>query len=222
MGEKIKLTASDGVTIGAYRARPSGKVRGGIVVLQEIFGVNHHIRNVADGFAKEGYLAIAPTVFDRVAPHTELGYAPEDMKAGMDIRARTKLEDSLKDIEAAVAAAAETGGVGVVGYCWGGTLAYAAATHLSGISAAVCYYGSGIASMAQETLRAPTQFHFGETDKSIPPHDIEKIREAHPDSAFYIYPAGHAFACDERPSFDPASAKLAQSRTLEFFAHYVG
>lgn len=221
MGEKIKLTAKDGVTIGAYCARPSGKPRGGLVVLQEIFGVNHHIRNVADGFAKDGYLAIAPALFDRVAPDTELGYSPDDMKAGMEIRGRTKLEDTLKDIEAAVAAASEAGRVGVVGYCWGGTLAYAAATHLSGISAAVCYYGSGIAGMAHETLLAPTQFHFGETDKSIPPHDIGKIREAHPDSAIYIYLAGHAFACDERPSFDEASAKLARSRTLEFLAHYV-
>jgi carboxymethylenebutenolidase len=222
MGEQIKLTAKDGVTIGAYRARPSGKMRGGVVVLQEIFGVNHHIRNVADGFAKEGYLAIAPAVFDRVAPGTELGYGPDDMKAGMEIRSRVKLEDALKDIEVAIAAAAEAGQVGVVGYCWGGTLAYAAATHLAGISAAVCYYGSGIAAMAHETLRAPTQFHFGETDKSIPPHDIGTIREAHPDSAIYIYQAGHAFACDERPSFEPKSAALAQNRTLGFFAHYLG
>ncbi len=221
MGDMITLTAKDGVKIKAYRAAPNGKPRGGIVLLQEIFGVNHHIKKVADGFALAGYLVIAPALFDRVAPDVELGYAPEDIKRGMEIRAKTKFEDSLADIEAAAAVAAEAGRVGVVGYCWGGTLAYAAATHLHGISAAVCYYGSNIASMRRETLLAPTQFHFGERDKSIPPADIEKIRQAHPDSAMYIYPADHGFSCSERASYDEPSAELAQSRTLEFFAHYL-
>ncbi len=222
MGEMIKLTAKDGARIGAYQAEPNGKPRGGIVVLQEIFGVNHHIRKIADGFAMAGYLAIAPAVFDRVAPDAELGYSPADVKQGMEIRARTRLEDTLADIEAAIAAAALAGRVGIVGYCWGGTLAYAAATHLSGLSAAVCYYGSGIAAMAKQQLLAPTEFHFGERDKSIPPADVDKIRAAHPDSALYIYPADHAFNCDERASYDEQSATLAQSRTLEFFAHHVG
>lgn len=222
MGDMVTLTAKDGVKIKAYRATPNGKPRGGIVVLQEIFGVNRHVRKVADEFALAGYLVIAPALFDRVAPDVELGYGPDDIKRGMDIRGKTKFEDTLADIEAAVAAATEAGAVGIVGYCWGGTLAYAAATHLQGIAAAVCYYGSGIANMRRETLMAPTQFHFGERDKSIPPADIEKIREAHPDSAFYIYPADHGFSCSERPSFDAQSAELAQSRTLEFFAHYLG
>ena len=221
MSDMITLTAKDGVKFKAYRARPAGKPRGGIVVLQEIFGVNHHIRNVADGFALAGYLVIAPALFDRVTPDFELGYGPDDIKRGIEIRAKTKFEHSLADIETAIAAASEAERVGVVGYCWGGTLAYAAATHLHGISAAVCYYGSGIATMTRETLLAPTQFHFGERDKSIPPEDIEKIREAHPDSAMYIYPADHGFSCNERESYDAQSAELAQSRTLEFFAHYL-
>lgn len=222
MGETLKLTTKDGATINAYKAAPHGKPRAGIVVLQEIFGVNAHIRRVTDHFATAGYLAIAPGLFDRVAPGIELGYEQDDMKRGMEIRAKIPLEHSLADIEAAVALAAEAGRVGVVGYCWGGTLAYAAATHLDGLAGAVCYYGSGIAGMAKQQLRAPTQFHFGEQDKSIPPEDIEKIRVAHPDSAFYVYPAGHGFNCDARASFDEPSASLALSRTLEFFAHYLG
>src|SRR5579863_4990703 len=177
MSEKIKLTAKDGVTIGAYCARPTGKVRGGLVVLQEIFGVNHHIRNVADGFAKDGYLVIAPALFDRVAPDTELGYGPDDMKAGMEIRGKTKLEDTLADIEAAVAAASEAGRVGVVGYCWGGTLAYAAATHLHGISAAVCYKGSKTARRRRETLMAPPSSLSGQRNKTIPPENTKETGE---------------------------------------------
>lgn len=225
MGEMIKLTTKDGATIGAYKAEPAHSPRGGIVVLQEIFGVNHHIRRIADGFAAAGYLAVAPALFDRVAPNTELGYTPDDVKKGMDIRARTVLEDSLADIEAAIAVAAGAaagGAVGVVGYCWGGTLAYAAATHISGIAAVVAYYGSGIAAMRKEVLLAPIEFHFGEQDKSISPEDIDKIRASHPDSAYYVYPAGHGFACNDRSAYDEQSASLAQSRTLEFFARHVG
>ncbi len=222
MGEMIKLTARDGVTIGAYKAEPAHRARGGIVVLQEIFGVNHHIRNVADGFAAAGYLVIAPAIFDRVERDAELGYSPKDVRKGLNLRSRTKLQNALADIEAAMGAAAQAGNVGIVGYCWGGTLTYAAATHLSGIAAAVAYYGSGIAAMSDEVLLAPIEFHFGEEDKSIPPDDVEKIRLAHPDTGFFLYPAGHAFACDERPSYDAKSAELAQKRTLEFFARQVG
>jgi carboxymethylenebutenolidase len=222
MGEMIKLTTKDGATIGAYKAEPAHKPHGAILVLQEIFGVNHHIRKVADGFAGHGYLAIAPALFDRAAPGTELGYGPDDFKQGIEIRGRIKLEDSLADIEAAIKIAAVAGYVGVVGYCWGGTLAYAAATHLSGIAGAVCYYGSGIAAMAKEQLLAPVEFHFGERDKSIPPADVDKIHAAHPDSALYVYPADHAFSCDERPAYDEQSAALAQSRTLAFFERHLG
>jgi carboxymethylenebutenolidase len=222
MDEMIKLTAKDGATIGAYKATPRGKPRGGLVVLQEIFGVNQHMRKVADDFAFAGYLAIVPALFDRVAPGTELGYEQADMKLGVELRAQIKLEESLADIEAAVAEAAQAGRVGIVGYCWGGTLAYAAATHLQGLAGAVCYYGSGICAMRSETLLCPTEFHFGEEDKSIPPEDIEKIRAAHPDSAIYVYPgAGHGFSCEARPSYNEEAAQLAESRTLAFFARHV-
>jgi carboxymethylenebutenolidase len=222
MGEMIKLTTKDGATISAYKAEPAHKPRGAIVVLQEIFGVNHHIRKVTDGFAAQGYLAIAPALFDRVAPGVELGYEPADLERGKEIRGGIKLEQSLADIEAAIAVAAAAGNVGVVGYCWGGTLAYAAAAHLSNIAGAVAYYGSGIAAMAKDQLLAPVEFHFGERDKSIPPADVEKIQRAHPDSALYVYAADHGFSCDEREAYDETSAALAQSRTLKFFAHHVG
>lgn len=222
MGEMIKLTAKDGKIINAYKASPAHHPRGGIVVLQEIFGVNHHIRETADSFATAGYLAIAPALFDRVAPNAELGYSGDDVRKGMALRARTKLEDSLADIEAAMGAAAQAGSVGIVGYCWGGTLTYAAATHISGIAAAVAYYGSGIAAMRREVLLAPIEFHFGERDKSISSQDVENIRIAHPDSGFFLYPAEHGFACSERASYDARSAELAQKRTLDFFAHHIG
>ena len=218
MGENINLTAKDGATIGAYRSAPADEPKGGMVVLQEIFGVNHHIRAVADRYAAAGYLAIAPALFDRVEPGVELGYGEADRPRAMDIRGKTKLEETLADIEAAVALAAAGGSVGVVGYCWGGTLAWAAATRLSGISAAVGYYGGGIARMLDEQPRAPVMLHFGERDKHIPLSDVEKIRTAHPEITVFVYPADHGFNCDERESYDAASAKEAQARTFAFFA----
>jgi carboxymethylenebutenolidase len=222
MGENINLTAKDGATIGAYRSAPANEPKGGMVVLQEIFGVNHHIRAVADRYAAAGYLAIAPALFDRVEPGVELGYGEADRPRAMDIRGKTKLEETLADIEAAVALAAAGGSVGVVGYCWGGTLAWAAATRLSGISAAVGYYGGGIAGMLNEQPRAPVMLHFGERDKHIPLSDVEKIRAAHPEIPVFVYPADHGFNCDERESYDAASAREAQARTFAFFAENLG
>jgi carboxymethylenebutenolidase len=222
MGENINLTAKDGATIGAYRSAPADEPKGGMVVLQEIFGVNNHIRAVADRYAAAGYLAIAPALFDRVEPGVELGYGEADRPRAMDIRGKTKLEETLADIEAAVALAAAGGSVGVVGYCWGGTLAWAAATRFSGISAAVGYYGGGIAGMLNEQPRAPVMLHFGERDKHIPLSDVEKIRAAHPEIPVFVYPADHGFNCDERESYDAASAREAQARTFAFFAENLG
>jgi carboxymethylenebutenolidase len=221
MGQMIKLTTTDGATIGAYENMPIGNCRGGLVVLQEIFGVNPHIRDVVDDFANAGYHAIAPALFDRVAPGTELGYDSEDAQKGVAIRAKTKLEDTLADIAAAVEAAAQAGRVGVVGYCWGGTLAFASAAHVQGVAAAVGYYGSGIAGMPVEQLLCPVMLHFGDRDKSIPLTDVEKIRRAHPDITIHIYPAEHGFNCSQRPSYNPAAADLARQRTLDFLAQYV-
>ncbi|WP_460449367.1 dienelactone hydrolase family protein [Alsobacter sp. SYSU BS001988] len=222
MGDMIRLTAADGVTIDAYRAAPSGAPKAGVVVLQEIFGVNDHIRRVTDGFAAEGYLAIAPALFDRAQPHVELGYGPDDMQQGMEIRARTTLEGALADVEAAVKAASEAGKVGVVGYCWGGSLAFLAATRLAGVSAAVGYYGGMIASHLDEIPKAPTILHFGEKDKHISQDDVRKIQAAFPHMSVFVYPADHGFNCDARGSYDKPSADLARARTLEFLADKLG
>jgi carboxymethylenebutenolidase len=223
MGETISLTTKDGTKIGAYRARPAGTPRGGMVVLQEIFGVNQHMRKVADDFAAAGYLAIAPALFDRVEPNIELGYQQADVQAGAATRGRTELPKTLLDIEAAIAAAAEGGKVGIVGYCWGGTLAFAAACRLSGLTAAVGYYGGGIAAMADEKPKIPMILQFGDQDHSIPLADIEKIKAARPEVPVYVYPgAGHGFSCDERGSFNAAAAELAAKRTQEFFRQHVG
>ncbi|PSC03953.1 carboxymethylenebutenolidase [Alsobacter soli] len=218
MGEWIKLTAADGFTLDAWRSEPSGTPKGGVVVLQEIFGVNDHIRRVADGFAAEGYLAIAPALFDRAQPRVELGYSPEDGKQGMEIRARTTMDGALADVQAAVKAASEAGKVGVVGYCWGGSLAFMAAARVSDVSAAVGYYGGLIASNLNQIPKVPTILHFGEKDKHIPLTDVEKIQQAFPQMSIFVYPADHGFNCDARASYDKPSADLARARTLEFFA----
>jgi carboxymethylenebutenolidase len=222
MGEFIKLITKDGVTIDAYKAAPAGAPRGGIVVLQEIFGVNHHIRNVADRYAADGYLAIAPALYDRVNPGVELDYVQKDIEEGLAIRAKTKIEETLADIAAAVAAAHAAGKVGLVGYCWGGALAYVSAARLDGVDAAVGYYGGGIAANIAASFKAPVLLHFGDNDQSIPLSDVEKVRAANPDIPIHIYPAGHGFNCDERASYDADSAKLARERSLAFFAEHVG
>src|SRR5580704_11806314 len=221
MGETLKLTAKDGATISAYKAVPAGKPKGAMVVLQEIFGVNHHIQSVTDRYAAQGYLSIAPALFDRVGKGIELAYTPDDITKGADIRSKTKLDDTLADIEAAVKAVASAGPVGVVGYCWGGTLAYASACRVAGIKAAVGYYGGGIAAMLGEKPKVPVMLHFGEKDKHIPMSDVNKIRQAYPSMPVYVYDADHGFNCDERGSHDKASADLALKRTLAFFGEHL-
>jgi carboxymethylenebutenolidase len=221
MSKRSELTAKDGVTIGAYEAAPKGIARAGLIVLQEIFGINQHVRNVADDFAAQGYHVIVPALFDRVEPGVELGYDSDDVAKGVAIRAKTKHADTLADIAAAVDAAKAFGPVGIVGYCWGGTLAFAAAQHVEGLAAAVGYYGSGIAALPPGQLRCPVMLHFGDQDKSIPLADIEKIRRAHPDIAIHIYPANHGFNCTDRAAYDADSATLARQRTLDFFAQYL-
>lgn len=218
MGDKVTLTCTDGQQIGAYLARPEGPPRGGVVVLQEIFGANQHIRKVADGYAAQGYLAIAPSLFDRVEPGLELGYTGDDPKKGIETRAKTELSRTLMDIEAAVEAVKSAGKVGVVGYCWGGTLAYACAVNLPGVAAAVGYYGGGVAAMCEQAPKIPTMLHFGETDHSISMADVEKVKMNQPSVPVFVYPAGHGFNCDERASYHQESADLARSRTLAFFA----
>ena len=216
MGEKITLTAEDHHALDAYRADPTGKPMGGLVVIKEIFGVNAHIRSVCDRFAEAGYAAIAPSIFDRAEKNVELDYTQEGITRGRAIRAKLTIDGALMDIAAAATALKQTGKVGAVGYCWGGSLAWLAATRLGLPS--VCYYGGMIIDFVKEAPRAPVLLHFGKTDASIPMDAVERIRAAHPILPVHFYPAGHGFNCDARADYHEASAKLALSRTLHFFA----
>jgi carboxymethylenebutenolidase len=222
MGAFVTLTASDGVEIGAYRAEPAGAPRGGVVVIQEIFGVNHHIRGVADFFASEGYLAVAPAIFDRVQKGVDYGYDDAGRQAGMAITAKADRGKMMLDVAAAVEAARSVGKVGVVGYCLGGSLAYFAASRLPHVAAAVCYYGGLILNAKDDTPKVPTILHFGEKDGHIPVARVEEFAAAHPDLPVYLYPADHGFNCDERGSYDAPSAALARKRTLAFLAERIG
>ena len=217
MGEVIRVQASDGFELSAYVARPSGTPKAGLVVIQEIFGVNGHIRRVADGFAADGFLAIAPALFDRIEPGIELGYAPADIERGRDLKGRSSTEAALMDVDAARRRVEEAGKVGVVGYCWGGFLAWVSATRLAGVSAAVSYYGGGVGAVAEEKPRCPVLMHFGEKDHAIPLTEVDKVRSAHASGVeIHVYPAGHGFNCDERASHDSESARIARERTLRF------
>ena len=223
MGEMLTLTAADGHRLSAYRATPAGKPRGALVVIQEIFGVNSHIKNVTDGFAADGYVAIAPALFDRVERDFETGYAPADIERGRMVRGKLQIEDAVKDIAAAVTELQKTGlKVGVVGYCFGGTMAWLAATRIPGVAAASSFYGGGVADTAGEQPRCPVIFHFGETDASIPKDHWDRIKAQHPGIPMHIYPAGHGFSCDERGSFHEPSARQARQRTIDFFREHVG
>lgn len=220
MGKTITLEAGDGHRLSGYQADPVMEPKGALVVIQEIFGVNSHIRAVADGFASDGYIALAPALFDRVGPGIELGYTPEDVETGREIRAKIDHDDAVRDMEAAVKALSGHR-VGVVGYCWGGSLAWNAATRLDGVNAAVGYYGGMIPDMAGEKPKHPVMLHFGETDQSIPMDGVRKVMAAHPDVPVHVYPAGHGFNCDQRGSYDAGSATLARQRTLEFFGAHI-
>lgn len=220
MGKTVDIEITDGNKLTGYLAEPDDQPKGALVVIQEIFGVNSHIRSVADGFAQDGYLALAPAMFDRIGPGIELGYTPDDIEKGREIRAKIDHDDAVRDMNAAVKALSGQR-IGVVGYCWGGSLAWNAATRLDGVSAAVGYYGGMVPDMADEQPRCPVMLHFGENDQSIPMEGVNKVIAAHPDIPIHIYPAGHGFNCDQRGSFDAESAKLARERTIAFFAQHV-
>jgi carboxymethylenebutenolidase len=222
MGKMIELTAKDGFKAQAYRSDPDGKPKGGLVVIQEIFGVNHHIRAVADRFAALGYAALAPALFDRVRRGVDIGYDAAAIETGRNIRAEVKLEDTLLDLQAAIDALQGTGKLGAVGYCWGGSLAFLAATRLQGLACAVGYYGAMIAAHAAEKPKVPVMLHFGEQDQSIPMSDVQKVIAQRPETKIFTYPAGHGFSCDERASFHKASHEQALERTLGFFKQHLG
>ena len=223
MGQRITLTADDGHSLGAYRADASGAARGGIVVLQEIFGVNSHIRAVCDGFAADGFTCIAPALYDRSSHRDcELGYEAGDMTTGRKLREEFSWDDTVRDVAAAVAVLAGEGlAVGSVGYCWGGTISFLAGVRLD-VGAAVVYYGGQITPYKDEKARCPLLMHFGEHDTGIPLFYVEQVRTAQPESAVHIYDAGHGFNCDHRASYDEASAKLARQRTIDFFDTHLG
>jgi len=222
MGKIIELTAADGHKLQAYRAEPVGKPKGGLIVAMEIFGVNSHIRGVADGYAADGYLVIAPALFDRVERGYDTGYTPDEIQRGREVIGKINLDDTMKDVAAARDNVAAAGKVGIVGYCWGGTVAWKAAASVSGLACAVPYYGGGIPGLAALKAKCPVMFHWGESDQSIPLEKAKAFAETHKDQTHYFYKAGHGFNCDQRGSYDADAAKLARSRTLEFLGRYVG
>jgi carboxymethylenebutenolidase len=225
MGKDMQLKAADGHAFTAYVSEPQGQANGAVVVLQEIFGVNGHIRSVADGYAQAGYLAVAPDLFSRVAPGTQLGYTPEDVQAGGALKMKVEAlgAAALHDIQAAVDFARGAGKVGTVGYCWGGLQSWRAACGVAGVSAAVSYYGGGTASPAEigKTPRVPVLAHFGEQDHLIPLSDVERFRAAHPEVQVHVYPCGHGFNCDQRAAWHAEASKSARERTLAFFSEHL-
>ena len=220
MGQQVNLNTSGMQCIGAYLAKPTGATRGGIVVVQEIFGVNAHVRSVADGFAALGYTAIAPAFFDHVETGVELDYGDDGFKRGRELVAQIGFDRAIEDVASAAESIRSAGRTGVVGYCWGGSVALLAATRLA--LPAVSYYGARNVAFLGETPRAPVQFHFGEKDTSIPPEAVQKHREVYPDMEVFTYPAGHAFNRDVDPGhYDAPSARLALDRTLAFFNRHL-
>ena len=222
MQATIALTAADGHTLPAYHTTPDGRTRGQLVVLQEFFGLNDHIRSVADRFAALGFRAIVPGLSDRAEPGAEYGYDPEGIAAGHALRAKIPFEKSLLDVQAAIDFVKPDGKVGVVGYCWGGSLAFFSATRLEDIVCAVGYYGSQIVDGVHEVPKIPIMLHFGDSDASIPLSDVETIRRARPEVAIHVYPGKHGFNCDARANYVPASAQIAFGRTLELLWSHVG
>ena len=220
MGEFNTIMARDGHEFRAYLAAPAGTPRGAVVVIQEIFGVNAHMRAVTDSYAAEGYVAIAPCLFDRVRRGIELGYTPEDRQEGMGYVKQLKPEQTLKDVSAAFTIVKHAGRVGMIGFCWGGRITYQSACELP-LACGVVYYGGGITQILDKKPRCPVMYHFGERDQHITQDDVATIRVAHPEGIFHIYPADHGFNRDAGASYDAASAALARKRTLEFLAERI-
>lgn len=227
MGQFIDLKSADGFTFPVYVAEPNGTPKGGVVVVQEIFGVNPHIRSVADGYAADGYFVVAPSLFHRLQTGVELGYTEADMGEGF--RLKTAAEDLpepgvMPDIQAAIDHAAQAGKVGIVGYCWGGLLTWRSACGLKGLSAAVPYYGGGMTGEGEANRQpaVPVMAHFGDQDHWIPLDTIEAFKKTQPGVMVHVYHANHGFNCDQRGSYDEVAAKQARARTLAFLAEHVG
>jgi len=229
MGNFVDLTSADGFKVPAWVAQPEGEARGAVVVLQEIFGVNSHIRAVADRLAARGYVAVAPATFARVHPNVDLGYSAQDMEAGIALKSQAEAlpgQGVMPDIQAAIDHAAQLSGgkVAIVGFCWGGLLTWRAACALNGLAAAVCYYGGGmtVGAEVERTPRVPVLAHFGSQDHFIALDSVQAFGRAHPEVEVHVYEADHGFNCDQRGSYDEAAAIAARERTLAFFAKHVG
>ena len=218
-GTMTKMRMSDGAEIGVYHVEPKGARRGGLVLIQEIFGVTEHIRECCDSFADEGYEVLGPSLYDREAPGFQVSYSPEDVQKAIKIaRGEHPFELSIADSQTCIDALKAKGKVFITGYCYGGTVSWAAACKCDGLAAASGYYGGNIASMNDWQPKCPTILHFGENDHGIPMDAVEKIRAAHPDVKVYVYEgAGHGFNSDRRADYNPEAAKLAKHRTLELF-----
>jgi carboxymethylenebutenolidase len=223
MSEHVTLTAADGHQLDAYLARPKGEPVAGLVIVQEIFGVNAHIRSVADGYAKDGFLAVAPALFDRIQRGAELAYDGPDMETARSFIPKLNMEKALEEVAAALDYAVRATGkkAGIVGYCFGGTIAWLAATRLHP-AAAVGYYGGRIGNYADESPSCPVMLHFGKNDAHIPVEEVEKLHLANPEVEIYWYDAGHAFNCDARASYNAAAAREARQRTLAFLTKHLG
>ena len=217
MSETVRLKASDGHELDAYVSSPNETPLAGLVVIQEAFGVNRHIRSVADGYAKDGFLAVAPALFDRIERGVELGYEGADRQKGVALARQSDLADAVTDVAASLGFLRKctSKGCGVIGYCFGGSMAWLSATRLNP-DAAVGYYGGQIAHFAQENPRCPVMLHFGTLDKHIPKEDIDRVQAAHPDVQIFWYEADHGFNCDARASYNAEAAKQARDRSLGF------
>ena len=222
MGEMIRLKASDGFELGAYLARPKGVGKGAVVVVQEIFGVNAHIRDICDRFAAEGYAACAPAVFDRVEPDFECGYAPADIALARGVMGRFDMDKGLLDVAAARDALTGYSPVSITGFCLGGSVAFAAATRLGGFLCAIPYYGGRIAAIKDEKPRCPVMMYFGTQDQSIPMTDVEAIKTAQPEAVVHVVEAGHGFMCDHRASYSEGEAKKAWDQTIGYLDQLSG
>jgi carboxymethylenebutenolidase len=223
MGDHVKLQASDGHELDAYVARPAGQPIAGLVVVQEAFGVNSHIRAVTDGWANDGFLAVAPALFDRVQRGVELGYGQEDLQKGVSLIRQGNSDDRVRDVAAALAYARNVTGkkAGVIGYCLGGSMAWLAATRLDP-DVAVGFYGGQIIAYSGETPRVPLMLHFGLQDSHIPKAEIDsRVAAAHPEVAIFWYDAGHGFNCNDRASYNADASKLARERSLEFLKQHL-
>ncbi|MDB5447465.1 MAG: dienelactone hydrolase family protein [Phenylobacterium sp.] len=221
MGETIGLKSRfDGFELAAYHAAPRDARRGGLVLVQEIFGVTDHIRELCEGFAEDGYEVIAPAFYDRLEPGFQADYSPDSIQKGVQYSQATPWDQAQGDLQSAIDALSPP--VFVTGFCWGGAAAWLAACRCEGLAAASCYYGRRISELAEETPKVPTILHFGKADASIPMEKVDEIRERHPDLPVYLYDAGHGFVSDRRADYDADSARLARLRTLAHFSRNGG